>query len=345
MSKWFREERITELSIDSSSRSERMSRTSLPEVLQGPAESRSTSAHGRSDEGDADWPELQKAFDDFGALFENLRPSERQRRWLAALATDPFARKGAAAIVILAVVGLYGGSWVAWGGRQATQLSDAASTLRSELGIGELQEQAPIKGLAATAASLREAFDPDRAMYAIVEEFDDDSSPLTANEDGPALHPATLRLDDYRFDFYTEMPEKSIGWTVRARDAHNYYAYRLTPAANDAAPYRLERWAVIDGQAEQPKPEPLAVPAEMIREGANMISVIARGGALTTLVNGFGVDFWREDKLASGGVGFLAEEDSPTAIQKMVVRGNDDGWGRILFSARRIYQELLAAAG
>lgn len=340
MSKWFREARITELSIDSSSRLERGSGRSLPQAHEDAAELIKTSVHCRSEEDDPEWqPELQKAFSDFGSLFENLRPSERQRRWLAALATDPFAWKGAAAMVVLVLAGIYGSSWAAWAGRQAERLGAAASKARVELGVGELREQAPIMELTATAASLRRAFDADRAMYAIVEDLDGDSSPLTANEEGPALHPATLRLDDYRFDFYTELPDKGVGWTVRARDARNYYAYRMTPVPNDdEVAYQLERWAVIDGQAEQPKPEPLAVPAEMIREGTNMISVIARGGALTTLVNGFGVDFWREDKLASGGVGFLAEEGDPPAIHKMVVRGNDDDWGRILFAARQIYQ-------
>ena len=52
---------------------------------------------------------------------------------------------------------------------------------------------------------------------------------------------------------------------------------------------------------------------------------------MTTLVNGWGVDYWRDSRLKKGGIGFLGEGNESALISRVTVSGNDDTWGLILY--------------
>ena len=52
---------------------------------------------------------------------------------------------------------------------------------------------------------------------------------------------------------------------------------------------------------------------------------------MTTLVNGWGVDHWRDSRLERGGIGFLGENGESSLISRVTVSGNDDTWGLILY--------------
>jgi hypothetical protein len=57
------------------------------------------------------------------------------------------------------------------------------------------------------------------------------------------------------------------------------------------------------------------------------------GENVTTLINGWGVDHWRDGQIERGGVGLVADAGESALIKKMSVTGNDDTWGLILYGA------------
>jgi hypothetical protein len=74
------------------------------------------------------------------------------------------------------------------------------------------------------------------------------------------------------------------------------------------------------------------LPADIARSGGyNRISVRVRGDHITTLVNGFGVDYWRDKRFDSGGVGLFADAGESALINRLTVAGNDDSWGLFLY--------------
>ncbi len=97
--------------------------------------------------------------------------------------------------------------------------------------------------------------------------------------------------------------------------------------------YELHRYAVIDGveTADAAKVR-IPVPGHLPnQDDFNRISMRVRGSQITTLLNGWGVDYWRDSRLERGGIGFLAENGESSLISRITVSGNDDTWGLILY--------------
>ena len=124
---------------------------------------------------------------------------------------------------------------------------------------------------------------------------------------------------------------KQLGWVVRAADDVNYYAFKLNKAVRQgSSEYSLVRYAVTQGKPASPA-SPIAVPAEFAREDFNRISVRLRGDQINTLLNGKGIDYWKDSQFWSGGIGFLAGEGEEALIRKVAVSGNEDTMGLLLY--------------
>ena len=151
---------------------------------------------------------------------------------------------------------------------------------------------------------------------------------------GMALREDTLNLESYRFDFDAKIETVAVGWAVRAQDMQNYYGFKLVETKRQASRlYELHRYAVIDGvkTADAAKVR-IPVPGHLPnQDDFNRISMRVRGSQIMTLVNGWGVDYWRDSRLERGGVGFLAENGESSLISRVTVSGNDDTWGLILY--------------
>ena len=52
-----------------------------------------------------------------------------------------------------------------------------------------------------------------------------------------ALFRPTVKFTDYRMEFFGQIETKSIGWTVRAKDAKNYHAMKLTVVEAGIRPF------------------------------------------------------------------------------------------------------------
>ena len=151
---------------------------------------------------------------------------------------------------------------------------------------------------------------------------------------GKALREDTLNLESYRFDFDAKIERVAVGWAVRAQDMRNYYAFKLVEIKRQGASlYELHRFAVIDGvetaaAAKVRIPVPGHLPNQ---DDFNRISMRVSGSQITTLLNGWGVDYWRDSRLKRGGIGFLGGNGESSLISRVTVSGNDDTWGLILY--------------
>ena len=177
-----------------------------------------------------------------------------------------------------------------------------------------------------------------RASKYIVDEFGagisdwTDSSALHVLQDGLrvtsglALRKSTLELDDYRFEFEAKMEAGGVGWVVRAADEFDHYAFKFDSAN------QLKRYAVIGGQAQ--RATTIEAPAGLFKaSGFNRVLVQVKGERMMTMINGLGVDFWKDKRIQRGGVGFLADSGESALVRKMVLVANDDALGMVLSGA------------
>jgi hypothetical protein len=143
-----------------------------------------------------------------------------------------------------------------------------------------------------------------------------------------ALFRPTLKFTDYRLEFFGQIESKSIGWTVRAADARNYHAMKLTVAEAGIRPFvALVHYDVVNGQPGRRTRTPLNV---MVHNNRPMqLAVDVRGNRLVTSIDGEEVDSFLADTLPAGGVGFFSEADEHARLYWMRVSRNDDFFGHI----------------
>ena len=162
---------------------------------------------------------------------------------------------------------------------------------------------------------------------------------------GFSILSSTTELQDYRLDFETRVQSGAMGWTVRTADNSNYYHFKLNMAGPADSPrFSLVRQAVVDGVRETFS-QPIEIPAHLAKaDDFNGVSVRLVGDQITTLVNGFGVDHWKDERLARGGVGLMADAGESALVRSISVSGNDDAWGLLLYGAvesMRSFEEMI----
>ena len=148
------------------------------------------------------------------------------------------------------------------------------------------------------------------------------------------LREDTLKFASYRMDFEAKIERGAVGWIVRASDFDNYYGFKLIESARNRRPvFHLERFTQAAGaKLAAATPFRLELPADVARSGGyNRVSVRVRGDHITTLVNGFGVDYWKDSRFERGGVGLFADAGESALVNRMTVSGNDDSWGLFLY--------------
>jgi hypothetical protein len=146
---------------------------------------------------------------------------------------------------------------------------------------------------------------------------------------GPlAIFKPTVDLSDYRFEFLAEIDQKALGWAFRAKDLKNYYAMKFVVVKPGPLPLvRMVRYAVINGR-EGPhieKPLPMTVRTDMLYR----IQVNARGGDFTLRAQGQVVDFWSDNRLRHGGVGFFCNRGERARLRWVEVSHQYDALGRL----------------
>jgi hypothetical protein len=146
---------------------------------------------------------------------------------------------------------------------------------------------------------------------------------------GPlAVFKPTADMTDYRFQFLGEIDQKGLGCAFRAANLDNYYAVKLVVVKPGPLPLvRLVRYAVINGKEERhmEKPLPLATRPDTLYR----MVVDVRGSDFTIVVQGQVVDFWSDNRLPKGGVGFFCGRGEKARVRWVEVSHQYDALGRL----------------
>ncbi len=157
-----------------------------------------------------------------------------------------------------------------------------------------------------------------------------------------ALYLPSLALSDYDLDFRGEIGKKAMGWVVRASDLKNYYAVRLEESDSSSLPaIYIVRYAIIGGQEGPRTRVRLALP--MGKDAAYHVNMEIREQFFTLSVQGHVVDFWSEDRLKTGGVGFFSGKGEQSRIESVQLTHQYDALGKLcayLFPRGNPNQEL-----
>jgi hypothetical protein len=146
---------------------------------------------------------------------------------------------------------------------------------------------------------------------------------------GPlAVFKPSVDLVDYRFQFLGEIDQKGLGAAFRATNLDNYYAVKLVVAKPGPLPIvKLVRYAVINGQEERHMERALQVPVRP--DTLYRMVVDVRGSDFTILAQGQVVDFWTDNRLAHGGVGFFCGRGEKARVRWVEVSHQYDALGRL----------------
>ena len=143
-----------------------------------------------------------------------------------------------------------------------------------------------------------------------------------------ALYRPSVPLSDYRFEFMAQVESKSVDWVVRAHDPQNYYAMKFTVLEPGPRPVvAMVRYPVVQGVKGASVKTPLRM---MIHANTPYrVSVDVKGNHYRAFVEGQEADFWTDDRLKTGGVGFFSETGEHARVYWVKLESHGDILGRI----------------
>jgi hypothetical protein len=143
-----------------------------------------------------------------------------------------------------------------------------------------------------------------------------------------ALYRPSQQFTDYRMEFLGQIDGTSMGWVYRAADLQNYYVTRLVVTKPGPLPaMALVRYQVIGGEETQH----VQVPVTKVLHNSRpyRIQQEAKGSGFTTSIDNEVVDFWTDDRLRTGGVGFLGGKGDAPHLYWVKVTYQDDFLGKL----------------
>jgi hypothetical protein len=142
-----------------------------------------------------------------------------------------------------------------------------------------------------------------------------------------ALYRPTIPLVDYDFDFIARIEQKGVGFVFRAADTANYQAVRLVVTHSGPLPdIKLVRYAVVGGRETARAEKPL--PLRLAPDAFFNVHVQVRGSDFTLMVQDRMADFWSDDRLKTGGVGFFCGKGESARVRRVEVSHQNDPLGR-----------------
>jgi hypothetical protein len=128
-----------------------------------------------------------------------------------------------------------------------------------------------------------------------------------------SLYRPTLSMSDYRLAFSGQIERKSLGWVFRTADTRNYYVCKLQ-ASRPGVPLTLIRYGVIRG-IEDPH---IQMPLPQVSSGGVLkVRLDAKRSRFTIYVQNQVVADWEDDRLKTGGVGFLSEREERGRVESV----------------------------
>lgn len=143
-----------------------------------------------------------------------------------------------------------------------------------------------------------------------------------------AIFGPTVNYKDYHLEFFGQIDNKSMGWTVRSKDTKNYYAMKFSVVDPGLRPIiAMIHYPVVAGRKGKPVSTPLNV---MVHNNKPFqVAVDVKGNRMVTSIDGQEVDTWIDDSIPQGGVGFFADAGEKSRLYWMKVSKNEDFLGRV----------------
>lgn len=120
-----------------------------------------------------------------------------------------------------------------------------------------------------------------------------------------ALYLPSLELNDYDVEFLTRIDTHSVNWVVRAAGAESHVLCTVT--AVEGGQLEFSRAVVEGGVAEAPVRS--ATRASGKQRTTFTVRMSVAGPVFSIMIDGKTIDTWVDDRLATGGIGFLGAAD------------------------------------
>lgn len=233
------------------------------------------------------------------------------RSRLRRLTAHPLFWKASALVVAGLVVWTFAPGALAWAQEKTARVAEAGSTALIETTDAVLPAQ-------------RAEFQAVRNYSAVVL---DSSDPAAI-----AYLPESVRRSSYRVDIVADLNGTPVRWAVGPAGKDDYVVFSTRKTRQG---YVLERCTVEAGEPVPESEQTVEIETDAVSLERNTLSIVVRPGSVTTLLNGYGVDFHRDVLFLEAGVGFVGSEDETPPVQEIIVRGNEDEWGRFIAAARQ----------
>jgi hypothetical protein len=142
------------------------------------------------------------------------------------------------------------------------------------------------------------------------------------------LYRPSMGLADYSFEFLSKIDQQAVSWVFRASDVNNYYAMKLVDISGGVMPQMaIIHYPVIEGR-EGPRKEVL-LPMTVYKDTLFRIRMDIQGPHFSLQVQGTVVDYWKDERLKAGGIGFFANRGEESRIRWVQLTHQDDLLGRV----------------
>lgn len=142
-----------------------------------------------------------------------------------------------------------------------------------------------------------------------------------------ALLRPTLPLADYQVEFTGRLEQKAIGFAFRAADGANYQAVKLVLEKLGPLPeVHVVRYTVLNGR-EGPRSDK-SLPMRLAGDAFYTVHLDVRGNDFTLMIQEKMADFWSDDRLKTGGIGFFCGKGEVACLRRVEVSYQNDTLGR-----------------
>jgi hypothetical protein len=137
----------------------------------------------------------------------------------------------------------------------------------------------------------------------------------------------TLSLADYHVEFIGRLEQRALGFVFRAADGANYQAVKLMIAKPGPLPeVHVVHYTVLNGR-EGARSDKL-LPMSLATDTFFTVRLEVRGNDFTLMIQDKMADFWSDDRLKTGGIGFFSGKGESACLRRVEVTYQNDPLGR-----------------
>jgi hypothetical protein len=127
------------------------------------------------------------------------------------------------------------------------------------------------------------------------------------------LYRPSVGMTDYQLQFVGQIESKALGWFFREADTKNYYGMKIENLRPGAM--AITHFAVVEGRESSNSQKLIGIDA---RPGAAYhVKLDVTGPRFTLYIGGEPVDFWTDNRLKAGALGFMNERDERGATSSV----------------------------